>query len=63
MFSTMDTNEEAHLSYCIHGYHVYNAIWSATVRKELQSTREVGNAKDRYTIFVLRCSDVMRHLP
>ena len=53
MFSTMDANEEAHLSSCICGYHVYNAIWSATIREELQCAREVGDVKDGYTISVI----------
>ena len=53
MFSTMDADEEAHLSSFKHGYHIYNAIWSVAIREELQCAREVGNAKDRYTISVL----------
>ena len=36
MCSTMDADEEAHLSSCIRGYHVYNVIWSATIGEELQ---------------------------
>ena len=36
MFSTMDANLEPHLSSCICGHHVYIAIWSTTVREELQ---------------------------
>ena len=31
----MDADEEAHLSFCTRGYHVYNVIWSATVEQEL----------------------------
>ena len=42
----MDANEGAHLSSCICGYHIYNAIWTATVREKLQCAREVGDAKD-----------------
>ena len=53
MFSTMDTDEEAHLSSGIHGYHVYNAIRSATVGQELWCAREVGNVKEGYAIFIL----------
>ena len=63
MFSIMDADEEAHLHSCIQGYHVYNAIWSATVGEELQCVWELGNAKDGYTISVLRGSDVVGHLP
>ena len=50
MFSTMDVDEEVHLSSCICEYQVYNVIWSATVEEEFQYAREVGNAKDRYLI-------------
>ena len=42
MFSTIDAKKEAHLSSCIHGYHVYNAIWSATVGEELQWAKKFG---------------------
>ena len=59
----MDAAEEAHLSSCICGYHVYSAIWNATVGEELQCTREIGNAKDGYITCVLQGSDVMGHLP
>ena len=42
MFSTMDANEEAYLSSCIRGYHIYNAIWSAIVGEELQCVEKLG---------------------
>ena len=42
----MVANDEAHLSFCIHGYHVYNAAaWSATVREELQCAMKLGMRK------------------
>ena len=63
MFSTMDADEEAHLSSCIRGYQVYNVIWSATVEEEFQYAREVGNAKDRYPISDLQDSDVAGQVP
>ena len=63
MFGAMDANEEAHFSSCTCGYHVYNAIWSATVGDELECAREVGNVKDAYAISVLQGSDVVGHLP
>ena len=56
MFSSVDDNEETHLSSYIHGYHIYNAIWSATVGVELRAVvyaREVGKVKDGYAIFIL----------
>ena len=63
MFSTMDANEEAHLSFCIQGYQVYNVIWSATVEEEFQYVREVGNAKERYPISDLQVSDAAGQVP
>ena len=59
MFGTMDANKEAHLSSCIHGYHIYNGCWSAIVGEKLQCAKEVGNAKDRYAISVLQGPDVV----
>ena len=38
----MDANKEAHLSACIHDYHVYNVICSATVAEELQCIKKLG---------------------
>ena len=49
----MDADEKAHLSSCICGYHIYNAIWSATVGEELQC------AKDKYAISILQGPDVV----
>ena len=49
MFSTMNADKEVHLSSCIYGYHIYNAIWSVTAGEELQCAREIENAKDGYT--------------
>ena len=42
MFSIMDASKEANLSSCIRGYHVYDAMWSATVGEELQCIRKLG---------------------
>ena len=54
----MDADEEAHFSSCTCGYRIYNAIWSVTIGEELQCAREVRNVKHRYTIYVLRSSDI-----
>ena len=45
MFSTMDADEEAHLSSCMCGYHVYNAIWSTTVGEELQCAKKLAKQR------------------
>ena len=39
----MDADKEAHLSSCVCGYHVYNAIWSATAGEELHCANRVAN--------------------
>ena len=38
----MDADKEAHLSSCLHRYHVYNTIWSATAGEELQCAKKLG---------------------
>ena len=64
MFSTVDADEEEHLSSCIPGYHIYNGRWSsAIVGEKLQCAKEVGNVKNRYAISVLQGPDVVGHLP
>ena len=35
----MDADEKAHLSSCIHGYHIYSGSWSAIVREKLQCAK------------------------
>ena len=59
----MDNEGEAFLNCCIRGYHVYNDIWTTIVGEELECAREVGNAKDRYAVSILRGSDIVGHLP
>ena len=54
MFSTMNADEEAHLSSYISGCHVYNAIWSVTVGEQLQCAREVEYGKDGYVMSVYK---------
>ena len=61
MFSTMDDDEEAHLSSCICDYHIYNAIGSATVGERVTVCKEVGNVKDRYVISILQGPDIVEH--
>ena len=39
--NAMDVDKEARLSSCMHSYHIYNAIWSATVGEELQRVKKL----------------------
>ena len=51
MFSSMDADEEAPFSSCIHGYHFYNVIWSATLGEELECSKKL---EMRYAISILQ---------
>ena len=55
----MDADEEAHLSSCIHGYHVYNAIWSATVGEEWQCAKKLGMQRTNMQISTQQGPDVV----
>ena len=66
MFSTMDANEEVHLSSCIHGYHVYNVVCSATVVEELHCVKKLGMQRtDRQSpiLHPTSCRCVVAYLP
>jgi len=42
--------------------HIHNTIWTAIVAEQLPCAREVGNAKDRYAIFVLQGLNVVEYI-
>ena len=48
---------------CVRGYHIYKAIWSASLGEELQCQRETGNSSDLYAVAVLKDSTTVGHLP
>jgi len=58
-----ETRGEMRIHSCIRGYHVYNAIWTASVGEELPCRREVTNAIDQYAVAVVKDSQVVGHLP
>ena len=35
---------------CVHGYHVYQRIWTAAVGEVLHCEREPTNSRDRYAV-------------
>ena len=45
---------------CVRGYHIYKAIWSASLGEELQCQRETGNSSDLYAV---ADSTTVGHLP
>lgn len=47
---------------CVRGYHIYKAIWSASLGEELQCQRETGNSSDLYAVVVLKDSTTVGHL-
>ena len=52
------------LSSNIHGYCVYQDIWTPVIGEELTCVRELGNMIDKYAVVVLRDnSTVVGHLP
>ena len=46
---TMETFER---ELCVHGYHVYQRIWTAAVGEVLHCEREPTNSRDRYAVAV-----------
>ena len=39
---------------CVRGFHVYKAMWEATVGEELECGRERDNRVDRYAVAVVK---------
>ena len=47
---------------CVRGFHVYKAIWEATVGEELECGRERGNRVDLYAVAVVKDKAVVGHV-
>ena len=39
---------------CIHGYQIYQNIWTAEVNEDFIRERELLNCSDRYTVAILK---------
>ena len=48
---------------CVHGYHVYEAIWAAALGEQIGCVREPLNAMDRYAVALKKDGAVIGHLP
>ena len=49
---------------CVHGYHVYDEIWTAVLGEVLITERELHNVADRYAVTVKKHSgETVGHLP
>ena len=47
----------------IHGYHVYQSVWTPVINEVLQCEREEDNSEDRYVVVVKKSSTIVGHLP
>ena len=47
----------------MHGYHIYERIWNATIGEELLCERELNNEKDRCAVAVIKNGIILGHLP
>ena len=56
----METYER---SSCVHGYHVYQRVWSAAVSELLSCQREPANSQDRYAVAVKKNGTIIGRLP
>ena len=55
---------ELHQNCCIHGYHVYNEIWTAVLGEVLITERDFHNMADCYAVAVKKHSgETVGHLP
>ena len=54
---------EYEIEACVHGYHVYQAIWLAAIGEQLTFTRKTGNPTDCYAVAVIKDSAIIGHLP
>ena len=49
---------------CVHGYHVYNKIWTAVLGEVLITERELHKVADHYSVAVKKHSgETVGHLP
>ena len=55
--------EEREMPYCVRGYHINSAIWTAAIGEELVCSREPTNATDGYAVTVEKDGTIIGHLP
>ena len=58
-----EARDEARISSCVRGYHIYKEKWTAVIGEVLCCARETGNVLDRYAVGVLKGGDIVGHLP
>ena len=48
---------------CIHGFHVYGAVWKPRIGETLSCSREGGNREDPFAVAVQKSSATVGHVP
>ena len=48
---------------CVHGFHVYQDIWTLTTGERLSCQTEDSNAFDPYAVAIRKSANVIGHVP
>ena len=48
---------------CVHGFHVYQDVWTPFIGEVLNCRREEDNRHDRYAVAVYKSAEVVGHVP
>ena len=54
---------EANVDSCVHGFHVYQDVWTPIIVEVLACRREMTNIENRYAITVNNTEEVVGHVP
>ena len=54
---------EASMDSCVHGFHVYQDIWTPVMGEILVCRRETTNVEDRYAVAVYKSEEVVGYVP
>ena len=47
----------------VHGFHVYQVVWSPVIGEELSSEGEHGNIKDAFAVAIMKSGTTVGHIP
>ena len=62
-YKSITNKMEANVDGCVHGFHVYQDIWTPIIVKVLACWREMTNIEDRYAIAINKMEEVVGHVP
>ena len=55
------------IQFCMGGFHVYKAVWTACIQEVLSCSRETSNLHDQFVVEVLKVETdpqmIVNHLP